>query len=321
MRATVRTLTERPVYYENALQRSGTSSPLNKDRRPVLIRGSPRQGLQDMLVPSIETASSDAYGVNGHISYSRPVIEPRRQSPDLRKIIVIPDDSPQHKRRRMIQNDDFRRSPLLHASSAPSRDFLPHYSRVPASQGQGLFRNESVPDHLLPVYDAPQDSGYSMQNTGHVRRTGDGLDSGRDLPPMVRHNVASRGRGDDDMGVGLVRRPANDARTIESERERERDINTHQRSQQLPLPNFPAQKRISHSYDMGPDPVVAGQTFIDNFSQSRVRPVLPQNSFENQPYHFHENGAHVYENSATRSYIPVGNDQGRSRGRYTEEHS
>jgi hypothetical protein len=315
----VRPLSERPVYHESALNRSGTFSPLNEYRRPPAIeRGSLRHGLQDMLVPSIETASSDASGVYEQDSYSRSVAEFRRHSPDVRQIIVIPDDSPQHKRRQIIQDDDFGRSHLLHASSARSRDFLTHRSRVPAPPGQGLFRNGTLPDHLLPVYDSPAESNYFMQSTGYGRKTDEDLDSGRDWPHMLRHNTIPRPRGGSTMRVGLVDRPVSDASM--SGRELEMEPRHRSQLQQLPLPNLPAQKRVSHPYAMDPDAVVAGQVFVDSFSQSRAHPVLPKSSFQSQTYNFPGNAPHGHENSATRPYIAAGHEQYRSHVKNMEEH-
>lgn len=301
-------MNERPVYSERASHRGGTP-PLNNDQRhQVLARGSPRHGLQDMLVRSIEIASSDAHGVYQQDSHARFVAERPRQSLD-HEIIVIPDDSPHHKRRRVLQGDDFGRSHLISTSSTHSRDFFPHQSNLPAPAGQGLFRNETVPDHLLPVYDAPRNSAYFRQSPGYVGK-GREIESGRDTNHVSRHIGAPISRGDRGVEMDIIRRPVSDVRIVEREHATDPRHRTTQ-VQQLPSPSFSAQQRASHSYGMGPDTAIADQAFVQNFSESRFNSVLPQSSYNNQAYHASENPQYG-EQTSNRPYITQAYEQERS---------
>lgn len=224
----MRPAAERPTHYQ-VTQRHGT--PLYTTREqglPAVVRGSPiTHGLQDMLVPSIETASSDAvidspHPDRRHEVYEAPqesyprrvverVVERRRQSPAPHQVIVINDDSPQLKRRRVVYEDGlghFRPLPprdrdaystapradsyLLPASSV-QRDFLVRHERPPQSS-QGLFRDGQpslagpVVGERIPIYDTPLDSNYFAPTSDRYKR----LEAGyvpiqRDGPPIKRY--------------------------------------------------------------------------------------------------------------------------------------
>ncbi|CZT00681.1 uncharacterized protein RAG0_08627 [Rhynchosporium agropyri] len=184
---------------------------------PQVVRRSPvKHGLEDFLVPSIETSSSDISsprirewnGLRAHdsIIHSR-VVGPLGQTP-ARQVIVIDDESPQVKRRGVVREDesrDFR--------SIPSRDHTFHpptslsdslslrtsssaqfgtiaspsiirSSRAPTQATQGLLRNretlytDPVTGERLPVYEAPE-PGY-MKNRPEYTETGNiGLRAGQ----------------------------------------------------------------------------------------------------------------------------------------------
>ena len=229
----LRPVAERPTFYQDAPLRLRTNSYATREERPPqVVRGSPAShGLQDMLVPSIETASSDAV-----IDLSRPVlrreghggydylqesyprrVERRRQSPEPHQVIFIDDDSPQIKRRRVVHEDDsghFRPLPsrdqdfytaapygdsyLLPASSVQPRDFLVRRERLPSQSAQGLFRDVQPPltgpavGERIPVYDLPPDSSLSAASS-HVRRTEVGAGSTQREGPLPYLEKTSEG--------------------------------------------------------------------------------------------------------------------------------
>ncbi|KAF4634974.1 hypothetical protein G7Y89_g3124 [Cudoniella acicularis] len=190
--------------------RLGTPSQHTREQRPPqVVRASPqRHGLQDMLVPSIETASSDVIGPSVRLdewrnindsfnyrqeSYPRPVVESRRPSPPRRQVIVLDDDDgPQLKRRRVVVEDDsgrFRPLPsrdynvhapveavdshLLPPSSVQPRDFLNRRPAVLSESSQGMFRDTRsshfASTERIPIYDAPE-PGYLARPPERFRR-------------------------------------------------------------------------------------------------------------------------------------------------------
>jgi hypothetical protein len=321
-----------------------------------------------MLVPSIETGSSDAladssratirhnaYGDFEQDSYPRFGIERRRHSPESRQVIIIEDDSPHRKRRRVVQGDDpsrFRPLPshdqrvlstaprvdsyLIPASSVHPRDFLIHQPKVPSQSGQGLFRDrqppldEPAPEHQVPIYNVPAGPGYSAPRPGHLRRVeaGFGADDQREMSHM-RQISSPKPFVDSPLGMGHIRRPVNNVRAVEREsivRHLESDFGQRGQIQQLPLPSFSAQDRVSRSFNMGPDPVVADQAFIQNFSQSRIDPSLSQtrDGFTILPESSHQsfviagNTPQRYEDSFARSSTAARYGQERSHVQYLE---
>jgi hypothetical protein len=213
----VRPQAERSTYYQDAPPRIGTSSYQSREQRlPLMVRGTPpSQGLQDLLVPSIETGSSDAlvesprpelrreiYRGFDQESYPRRAVERRRQSPAGHQVIVINDNSPQAKRRRVIEEDDFYHfrpvpshnervysiaphadSPLMPASSLQPRNFHTQNPRTPCQSSQDLLRDTQQSltgpsGERIPVYDAPVESGYLATTPSHFRRTEIGVSSG-----------------------------------------------------------------------------------------------------------------------------------------------
>jgi hypothetical protein len=308
---TVRSMVSRPAYYHSAPQRDGTHSPFPKEQRPsIRVRGSPH-GLQDMLVPSIEVGSSDAsphppvrrdvYGDLEQDSRPQFVVERRRCSPEYRQTIIIEDDSPQHKRRRVIQEDDIGRfrplpsldsrpfvttqrdSHLIPVSSASGREFLVEQSVQPSQSGQGLFRETAHPlaepalGYRIPVYDAPPEARYYTPNHGHRGRNEVDFGAGyqRKVPQSMRAINSHHSSADMTTGPTRVVRQVDHAATP-TEREiinRQVDPDSALRGQiqQRPLPTFHAPNSGPRSYEIA-RPVVADQAFIDRFSQSQLDP-------------------------------------------------
>jgi len=152
--------TEYVMHYRDApsLRRTPTYASMEQ-KPPQVVRGSPSQGLKDMLVPSIET-SSDGSNERREISYSgiqqdaysrRGMLSP----PPPRQVIVI-DDSPEVNRRR-VDHDDMphivRQPDFPISSSVHSRDFI------------------SQPRPRIPIYDdAPSDNFSFVQSSQDLSR-------------------------------------------------------------------------------------------------------------------------------------------------------
>lgn len=188
----MRPLSENSPYFQAHMPHMHTSF----SRPPQVVRGSPTEnGLQDLLVPSIEpglnnfSSSSNVVSHSGYKAerqmelYPRDPDERRRISPAGRQVVIIDDDSPQPKRRRVIHEDasHFRtatslnrpfmqperfESPRLRTSVQPE-EFHASRSRAPPqppqSSSQSLSRSEQ-----LPVYDAPENGFF----VAHPRQLG-----------------------------------------------------------------------------------------------------------------------------------------------------
>lgn len=143
----------RPAGVKHTLQSHGTavnsSYPNMGHQPPQVVRRNPmKPGLQDFLVASIETASSDVSSLrkaecNGfgvHDAFNHPrVVDPRTQTPLPRQVIVLDDDSPKVKRRRLVREDD-----AGHFRPIPSRD---HLAYPPASYSDSLMFKPSSSIH------------------------------------------------------------------------------------------------------------------------------------------------------------------------------
>ena len=310
----VRPLSERPVYYQDAPQRLGTPSyQLREKRPPLVVRGSPkRHGLQDMLVPSIETASSDVvttsprlnerHGVHGRFdhpqdSYQPQMVDRRMQSPPRRQVIVI-DDSPQPKRRRVVREDDsshlrpipsrdhnfyttapHAESHIIPASSIQPRDFFVRRSRLPSQSTQGMFR-DTQPAERIPIYDAPE-SGFFTAHPDHLRANSDfGSGGHREDRHIARQLRPSKPL--ESASENVYRRPVDTNHNMmmgepdRNIRQVDPDFRPGNNAQRSPSPSFHVSERISRSYEMGPAPEVADQAFLHRFSQSRLELPLPE---------------------------------------------
>ncbi|CAG8971889.1 hypothetical protein HYALB_00007804 [Hymenoscyphus albidus] len=176
------------------------------DQRPVFVRGSSQKtGLQDMLVPSIETVSNDPVHPSvrsderrvvhesfEHLqeSYPRPVMEVRRPSPQRRQVIILDDDSPQYKRQRVHEDESGRFRPhpsfdytsstvpstdsrLLPSSSVQTRPFFTRDSSIHAGSSQGLSGNASYfhspAGERIPIYDALESGSLGLPSEQYRR--------------------------------------------------------------------------------------------------------------------------------------------------------
>lgn len=159
-----RQLIERPVYCREGSSPRRTPTYVSREQKPPqVVRGSPSQGFKDMLVPSIETSSdgSSERRNSSHVGfrhepYSRRLPERRMASPLPRQVIVI-DDSPDVKRRRVVHEDvsHIVRQPEI----PPSRSI---HSRPFISQSR----------ERVPVFDAvpSEDVFFSRNSRGNSCR-------------------------------------------------------------------------------------------------------------------------------------------------------
>jgi len=321
---TVGPLTERPMYYQNPSQGVGIPSLSNREHRlPPLARVSPGHSLQDMLVPSVETGSSDALAASPHPmmrrdnfeqdSRSRLMVEDRRHSPSAaRDVIIVEDDSPHYKRRRVQEDDSGHFRPLpfqgqrlyIAASSADShliplssvgnrnslvpQSRMPSQSRLPSHLNPGVYRErpaesaEHSMEYRSPIYHAPSESVYFTPGSSNIRRadirSGDNREAFYSMrymsPPQPPRNT---------MGPDNIR-AINDVRIEREVIPRQIDLDYSQRdghTKQLPLPRFLTEDRAFRSREPGSD--VADQTFIQKFSQSRIDHSLSRTTEEFRP--------------------------------------
>ena len=253
-----------------------------------------------MLVPSIETASSDTVINSPHHEVHRGqrdgylghVVEHSLQSPLQQQVIVIDDDSPVRKRqRRMDYEEDVShsrpvssrdqglhsRAPrpdshLLPVSSVRQRDFLAH-ERLPSQSTQGLLRDaqppmsESIIGDRPHVYDASPESRYFTLPYDRYRRDEDDYGpvqwEGRsDSQPYLEHRDESF----------YTRQPVSgDVRMVEHIRGRQSNTESGFRDRvQRPLPPaFAVSSQTSRPHEIGRDP-----SFPSNSSQFRVEAPL-----------------------------------------------
>lgn len=278
------------------------------------------RGLQDMLVPSIETGSSDA------------LIEPSRE------VIMINDDSPRPKRRRVVHDElgHFRPLPyydqvvysaaphseshLIPVSSAQPVNFSAQSPRNPTLPNQGLSRNTqptftTLSGGRIPMYDAPMEPAYLP--TASSRRPEFGAGFGRQQEvsrrPMSSH-VSLPDRGQESS---YIRRPlAEDATMVDRGqvfRLQESAIDPRNQTQRPISPCFPVSTRTSRHYEMGHAPAYADHASMRNSPQSRLeislsKPRDSSNTMSDRPHlDFTGLGDHTqrFENPPARSYTTV----------------
>jgi hypothetical protein len=318
-----------------------------------------------MLVPSIETTSSDVtaprlgerHGVHNSWekdSYPRRVIEHQRQSPPPRQVIVINDDSPQIKRRRLVHEDGsgrFRSFPsrdqsympvqpdssLISASSVPKGNFLARPPRVPSHPAQGLFKDNQPSSTApgatdrLPVYDAPE-SGFFTTHPSHLGRQDIGYSGGYGGESHIIRQLGSPKPREKVSESVYHRKPVHDGerenlRIVEHTRGFQPPEYAHRDQFQRPSsPNFPVSNSVSRSYDTGPGSVVADQDFIHSFSQSRLDgpslrtrdgfTVAPERS--RQHFVSQSDAPQRYEDHSTRTFAAIPVSRARSPVRYME---
>lgn len=359
----MRPLADRHTYHQS-MPRHGTPSYATREQGPpVVVKASPTNNvLQDLLVPSIETASSDAllnsprpgerhevYG-GQQLSYLRLGVERRRQSPAPRQVIVINDDSPPVKRRRVVYEDGaghfrpvtsrdqdlYSTAPRTesHLSSVQPRDFFVHRERLPHHPSDGSSRmvqpplTGAVSEERLPFFNPPLDSGHTTSLSDRYRRVEDGHNSIRqDGLPMKsqldpsQSYLGNRGEG------SFAHRPANgDMRVIEHDRIRQvqADFSSRNPVQRTSSPAF-AVSRNSRPHDLSPEPVDY-QAFVDNFSQSRLDPPLlrARDDYTVVSERSHHNfvardiNSERYEDRPADSFITLRSAEARSPVRYVE---
>ncbi|KAH6722195.1 hypothetical protein BKA61DRAFT_592018 [Leptodontidium sp. MPI-SDFR-AT-0119] len=360
----------RTAPYQSVPQHFGTSGnsqhPTMGYQPPQVVRRSPvKHGLQDYLVPSIETASSDVSSrihewngprVHDAINHSR-VVGPRAQTPADHQVIVIDDDSPHVKRRRLVREDEsghfrplpsrdhsfhvpashsdsltLRSSSTAQPGSTASSSTLRH-SRAPTQSTQGLLRDteafytDPVTGERLPIYDAPKPAYMPKHPDGMERGEGGFTtvqrEDGYGLRPMGHPQPL------DDL---YHRRPINmqggsempelnprggRARHLES-------VYNSEHQMRQASPGLAAPYQPSRSYDMssrsgGPD-----QHFIQSFSQSRLDAPLLQSrdGFAAIPARSQQNvaahGNFPYQDNQAGSYASNNSGRERSPIRYVE---
>ncbi|KAL2073345.1 hypothetical protein VTL71DRAFT_10669 [Oculimacula yallundae] len=354
----------RRVGYQSIPQHYSTTSsaqyPTVGYQPPQVVSRSPvKHGLQDFLVPSIETTSSDISsprihewnGARASINHSR-VVGPRAQTP-ARQVIVIDDDSPQVKRRRVVREDESG-----HFRSLPSRDYSFHVptslsdsltlgssssaqpgtlasssiirdSRAPAQSTQGLLRRDTfytdpVTGERLPIYDAP-DPGYVSNHSEQTRRRDGGLsavqrEDGHVMRPMGHAQIPNDPNH---------RRPINMQRGSEmpevivrggSARQQD-SVNTSEHLMRQVSPGAEVSHQPSRSYDKGGRSAGPDQDFIQSFSQSRLDgpTSLSRDGFISLPARSQERFAshgNPYQDNQAMSYAPI--NRARSPIRYME---
>lgn len=306
----MRPLADRQAYHQSIPRHPASSYASREERPPVVVRASPTSnGLQDSLVPSIETASSEAlfksrpderrevYG-GQQLLYPPPYDERRRQSPAPRQVIVINDDSPQLKRRRMVYEDNpgrfrpvasrdqdlYSAAPRVesHLSSVQPREFLVRREMLPPQPSNGMSKVVQPPltggvgGERPPIYNSPLDSGHNTSLPDRYGRVEVGHSS-------IRHQGLPMGRQMDppqpfleSRGDGSsTYRPVNgDMRVVEHDRIRQLqpEFSSRHSLQRPSSPAFPV-SRLPRPHESSPEPVEY-QTFVDNFSQARLDPPL-----------------------------------------------
>ncbi|PVH84579.1 hypothetical protein DL98DRAFT_512481 [Cadophora sp. DSE1049] len=291
---------------------TGNQYPTMGNQPPQVVRRSPvKHGLQDYLVPSIETASSDVSsprihewnGPRGHDGNQSRVVGPRTHTPAPHQVIVINDDSPQVKRRRVVREDEsghfrplpsrdhsfhvpasysdsltLRSSSSVHPGVRASSPIVRH-TRAPTQSTEGLLRGteafytDPLTGERLPIYDAPE-PGYLPKHPGSMKRSEGGFsanqrEDGYNMRPM------GHPQPHDDL---YHRRPINMQNGSEipdlnargdSARHPESVYNSEHQMRHM-SPAVSASYQPSRSFDMSSSSGGPDQNFIQSFSQSRL---------------------------------------------------
>lgn len=326
------------------------------DHRPLQpVRGHlGTRGLQDLLVPSIEPTSSEDMASSSRMHerhmakyrHSQPptVIENSRTSPNRRPVIVVEDNSPQFKRRRVVReresghcmpvpvNDQVRRRAVVYdeslatsSSFALGDDFEFRPSNVPPEVSQGLY-GDSQPRDRIPAYSQSFSGGYA-QLPEQMRRTD------LSLGPVQEENHHNFRRLAISPQINGSVEPVyyRTVRIVESADSRgRREADFKYRSGNLvqrPVTGTSTfSAGISSQRDSGP--AIADQPFIYRFSESKSEPSLQQTreSFillpERSGQTLREGVAqHGYENQPARPLAALHSVRARSPGRVFEDRS
>jgi len=351
----MRPANERPTHYQ-ALPRQGSPPHAMRDQAQPYLTREPQSGrsFQDLLVPSIETASSDAandrtrqgrqYEVVDGPQDSQPrrviqhVVEARGRSPEGRKVIVIDDDSPpQFKRRRVVYEDNlgqFRPLPqrdqdpyhsapradshLLPASSVQQRNFL--HERLPSRTSQRMYGDTQslsarpIAGERLPVFEAPGAAFRDVRHKGEAGAVGDSAPQGR-MDLPDSYLVNARENS---------RRVTANMAIGEVGRDRATEVNPEFRLREplrRPLPTFVPPSRGPRAEEMGRPPY-GHQGFVNDFSQARLEPqrardhlvAAPERYLESGPANYQER----YEERPSASFMTLRPGEARSPVRYVE---
>lgn len=285
----MRPLSENSPYSQNPLPYLRASS-----RPPQVVGGSPvKHGLQDLLVPSIETGPTN-FPSPSHVVersgfrteremdvYPRRANEHGRISPVGRQVIVLDDDSPQAKRRRVVFEDSGHpgaaaslsrpymqperfESPRLRASAQPG-EFLASHSRATPQLAQGLFQStpgqwqRPVGAGQLPVYDAPESGFFAT----HPRQLGM-----QEVEYRAPSNYGGEPRVERQNGTAMPRRDNSDNGN--------RSLNEPHRAFMAVAEPYPGGYQAPDYRPNGtvgqrsPNFPAVDQAFVHSFSQSRL---------------------------------------------------
>lgn len=300
----VRLHTEHAYSYQQGAPALSAPSYSAWDQRPPQVVTEPQNRYSsDVLVPSIEPpgdiASPRMDGWNGqnagYLNSQAPYprrVEQRVQSPHSRQVIVIEDDSPQHKRRRVLHEDDFGRprpvpsrdhgfyvpaqrsdSHLMFSSSVQPADFLHRNPGQPSHSRQGLSRD--VPStytdpgaaEQLPVYDAPESRFYQE----HSSRLDVPVAIPRQEEPYGLRQVISSQISRENMPSYRPIHSLESSAGPHYERARQADFSyDYRHSEHRPLsPEASMSHKVDH-YNIGSRSGNADRDFVQSFSQSRL---------------------------------------------------
>lgn len=338
-----------------------------ENQPPQVVRRSPvKHGLQDYLVPSIETASSDVSSPRIHewsgprgqdVNHSR-VVGPRTHTPAPHQVIVINDDSPQVKRRRMIREDDsghFRPLPSRdHSFHVPAshsdsltlksssfvqtevRDSSPivRHSGAPTQATQGLLRDteafytDPLTGERLPVYDAPE-PGYMPKHSGSMTRG-----EGRFSADQREDSYRMRPMGHPEAHDGIHhRRPIHiqngseisDLNARSSNARHPESVYNSEHQMRHTSPAISSSYQPSRSFGMSSKSGGPDQNFVQSFSQSRLDgPSYSRDGFSAVPTRPQQNVAShgnlpYHQEIQAGSYLPSVSSRARSPIRYVEK--
>ncbi len=347
----------RPVYHSYTQPRGGTSYLIKDNGPSQVVRESPaRHGPQDIPLPSVEIASGNLASSNAdshgalhksysqlHEPYSRRVVEQRVQSPVPRQVIVIDDDSPKVKRRRMVREDDAvqfgsvsshdhkvyipnharSESHFISTPSAEAANFIVRHPMASSQSTQGLFRQRQ------PIYIDPATAEelpiVDESEVGHFARH----------PIYTRPSEVdyiSRAQSDN-YGMQRVEPPHhyvnNVCERVLPQRVHAQPDNAHRdrAPQELSSSGYHGLRHStppSRQYRAAePDAAGADQDFIQTFSQSRLdgpasraehgfivlsdrsQPSEVGSEVENRRYYMSAPARYLPENGFTRARSPV----------------
>ncbi|KAK0116968.1 hypothetical protein ONS96_012812 [Cadophora gregata f. sp. sojae] len=344
---------------------TGSQYPAMGGQPPQVVRRSPvKHGLQDYLVPSIETASSDVSSPRihewnrprGHDINHPPAAGPRTHTPAPHHVIVIDDDSPQVKRRRVVREDEsgqFRplpsRDPPFHVPASHSDSLtlrsssvqpgvrvsspIARHSRAPIQSTQGLLRDteafytDPLTGERLPIYDAPE-PGFLPKYPNSLKRGEGGF-----ITVQREDDYDMRPTGHPQAHDDLYhRRPTNiqkgseisDSYASRSNARHPESVHYYEQQMRHASPAVSASHQPSRSIDMSSGSGGPDQNFIQSFSQSRLDgPSYSRDGYSIVPARSQQSvAAHsnlpYHQGHQAGSYLPTASSRARSPIRYVE---